>query len=81
MKVDLRIPKKFVIYQKWSVFSNFDNEVDYNVASWIQGKNYCAEFTASNFHGLVWWNDELGYWCDEIWQDRVHKSSYMAERL
>ncbi|MCS3531225.1 hypothetical protein [Chryseobacterium sp. JUb7] len=81
MKVDLRIPKKFVIYQKWSVFSNFDNEVDYNVASWIQGKNYCAEFTASNFHGLVWWNDELGYWCVEIWQDRVYKSSYMAERL
>ncbi|MFS4474709.1 hypothetical protein [Chryseobacterium sp. T20] len=51
------------------------------MASWIEGKNYCAEFTASNFHGLVWWNDELGYWCVEIWQDRVYKSSYMAERL
>lgn len=61
MKVDLRIPKEFVLFQKGSIFSNFDNEVGHNVVSRIAGKNYFAEFTAKNFHGLVWWDDELGY--------------------
>ena len=81
MQADLRIPKGFILYQKGSIFSNFDNRLDYNVACWIEGKDYYAEFTAYNFLALGWWNDQLGYWCVEIWQSSLFQNTYMAENL
>ncbi|MGK6342533.1 hypothetical protein ACMGDK_09855 [Chryseobacterium sp. DT-3] len=82
MKVDIRIPETFKLYSNnGPLYSNFDNELNLEVADEIWNKPLIAEFIAYNFHGLVWWDDKLGYWCIEILQNKLYKGTYISEEL
>lgn len=71
MKAQIRLPHSFLHYRKGSIYSNFDNELNDEVTAAIQNMPLVADMTATNYHGLVWFSDELGYWCIEIWQNNM----------
>jgi hypothetical protein len=63
-----RIPSDYKRIEK-TVMSNFDDSIDFEIAERLKSGRICAEYTAWNFFGIVWW-DKMSYKC-EIW---VHKS-------
>lgn len=81
MKATIRLPDNFTPYRSDGIFSNLTNEIDYQVAEAIQYKPLSAALTAWDFFGVVWWNDEIGYWCIEIWQFNQYKATHIAETL
>jgi len=62
-------------------YSSFDNELNCKVAAAIQNTALVADMTATNYHGLVWFSDELGYWCIEIWQNNMFVQTHLADDL
>ena len=81
MIVEIRLPAGYSLYKNEVIFSNFDNEIKYEVADFIKNKNLAAEFTAWDYHGIVWWNDELGYWCIEVWRHNIYRVTHLSETL
>lgn len=82
MKAEIRIPENFKLYSiKGPLYSNFDNELNMEIANEILNKPLIAEFIAYHFHGLIWWNDKLEYWCVEVSQNNLYKGSYISEEL
>jgi hypothetical protein len=38
-------------------------------------------FFEEEFHCKVWWNDELGYWCGELYVKWEYVDTYICETL
>jgi len=81
MKAAIRLPDSFTEYRSDSIFSNLTNETDYQVAKAIKYKPLSAALTAWDYFGVVWWNDDIGYWCAEIWQFNKYKATHISEFL
>lgn len=77
----IRLPDYFTPYKSDTIFSNFTDEIDYLVAEEIKYKPLSAPLTAWDYFGLVWWNDDIGYWCVEIWQFNKYKTTHISEHL
>lgn len=51
-----------------SVMSNFDHEIDSEIAERLKTEHAYALYTAWNFCGNVWWGRET--YCCEVWRFR-----------
>lgn len=82
MKAEIRLPTNFTLHcSKGTLYSNFDHELNLEVAEEIKNKPLAAEYIAHNFHGSIWWNEEIGYWCIEISQNKLYKGTYISEEI
>lgn len=81
MKVDIRIPEHFKPYRSEEVYFNLTPKIYWEVVDFIRNKPLSAAITAWNYFGIVWWQDELGYWGIEIWQKNQWIATYMQEDL
>jgi hypothetical protein len=83
MKVDIRLPQHFIEHLSLgdSIISNFDNSINQEIENAIKGKPLFSRYDALHFNAKIWWNDDLGYWCGEVWAYRKFVKSYLAETL
>lgn len=81
MKAAIRRPDNFSPYKSDGIYSNLTSEIDYLVAEYIKFKPLSAALTARDYFGIAWWNDNIGYWCVEIWQSNMYKATYISELL
>ncbi|MDB5156148.1 MAG: hypothetical protein JWR50_855 [Mucilaginibacter sp.] len=81
MKTEIRKPRNLNEYPGDAIISNLTNQIDQQIATVIKGNNYFSRYAAWNFNGIVWWNDELGFWCAEVWKFNNYVASYLAESL
>ncbi len=81
MKCELRLPTSFKEYIGGAIISNFDNSIDPEIEEIIKNKPLFSRYTAHHFNGIIWWNDDLGYWCGEVWILKKYVASYLAEKL
>ncbi|WP_341836917.1 hypothetical protein WJU16_03385 [Chitinophaga pollutisoli] len=79
MKAEIRLPDNFTEYRSDGIFSNLTNEIDYLVVKAIKYKPLSAALTAWDYFGVVWWDDDIGYWCVEIWQFNKYKTTHISE--
>lgn len=57
------------------VMSNFDHEVDKEVAKKIQDGGYYASYPAWNFHGVVWYDKTESMYRCEVWTYRQYQKT------
>jgi len=50
-------------YSGDTIISNLTGQIDLEIELKIKSTNYLSRYSAWNFNGRIWWNDELGYWC------------------
>jgi hypothetical protein len=81
MQSTRRLPEEFKEYNKQSIYSNLTDEVSDDIVKAIYCKPFFSRYSAWNFNGIVWWDDEIGYWCIEISKYKEYQSSYIAETL
>ena len=81
MKTEIRLPINFKEFPGFPIISNFDNSINAEIETAIKNKALFSRYSAWNFNGIVWWHDELGYWCAEVWVHRKYLVSYLAENL
>ena len=81
MKAEIRKPQSITEYPGNAIISNLTNQIDQQIAAAIKSTNFFSRYAAWNFNGIIWWNDELGYWCAEIWRFNNYVASYLAETL
>lgn len=81
MKTTLKVPLDFLPFSDEPVISNLTGEVNVVIAEAIKNKKLFAYYTAWNFHGIIWWDDRIGYWIAEISVLRKYAGSYLAETL
>lgn len=61
------------------VMSNFDGIIDREIESRLKSENVHAGYSAWNFHGNVWYQDER-FHC-EIWRYQCYTETISAETL
>ena len=71
-----RIPEGYEEIEE--VMSNFDREVDQEVADQLKSGKYFAPYPGWNFYGRVWWEDE---WFCEVWVQGSYDGTYNASTL
>ncbi len=81
MKTDIRLPGHFKQVVGEALLSNKDASIDYLRAMRIMGTPFFGTFAAWNYFGKLWWNDDLGYWCVEIWKHRDYQVTHLCETL
>lgn len=73
-----RVPEDFVDCGE-TVMTNFDGSIDEEVAANIKDKPYYADYTAWNFYGQVWYQDEK--WCCAIMTYGSYQETLVADTL
>ncbi len=61
---NLRKPDNFELYDE-GIMSNFDHEIEHDVANKIKGKKLYSTYSGWNFCGYVWWQNNE--WHCEVW--------------
>jgi hypothetical protein len=62
-----------------AVMSNFDHEINIEIANKLREGGYYADYSAWNFHGEVWYDD--GKWKCEIRRYHRHIKTIVADTL
>ena len=81
MKSELRLPTDFKEYPGDAIVSNLDNSINPEIEEAIKSKPLFSRYSAFHFNGIIWWNDNIGYWCGEVWVLKKYVASYLAENL
>lgn len=81
MKCTLRCPYHFTKYNEDAIVSNFLGAVDKDIEAAIKGKPFYSSYAAWHFNGIIWWNDEIGYWCGSVITFMQYQASYLAETV
>lgn len=74
MDTQFRLPEKFTEYDGEAIMSNFDGQIDKDVATEIKGKKLFSRYSGWNFNGKVWWQNDLWHcevWCYQSWRQTV----------
>lgn len=74
----MKRPADFTEYPD-AIMSNFDREIDYKVAEQIKSKPFFSQYSAWNFCGYVWWQNEK--WHCEIWTHHAIRETISADTL
>lgn len=81
MKCDLRLPTNFKEHSGDAIITNIDYSINSEIQKVIKNQPLFSRYTARNFNGIVWWNENIGFWCAEVWVFRKYVASYLAETL
>jgi hypothetical protein len=81
MRCKLRLPFDFKEYGTDAIVSDFDNLIDHEIEKAIKDRPLFSRYSSLHFNAKVWWNDELGYWCGEVFVSKEYIASYLAETL
>jgi hypothetical protein len=81
MKAEIRMPRHLIEYSGDALITNLTGKIDQDIELKIKGSNHFSRYSAWNFNGLVWWNDELGFWRIEVWQYNNYVATYLADTL
>jgi len=68
-------------YPDDAIISNLTGLINQEIEQKIKGSDYFSRYSAWNFNGRIWWNDEIGYWCCEVWQYNNYVATYLADNL
>lgn len=66
-----KVPKSYAEYSE-DVMSNFDGEIDEQVAKLLKKRNIFSRYPAWNFNGKVWFDKKSKEYCCETWRYHVH---------
>lgn len=77
-KAHIRIPEDFDDFGD-AVMSNFDHEINNEIAEKIKGKKYFSQYAGWNFCGYCWW--QAGKWHCEIHVYRCYQKTISATTL
>ena len=74
MDTPIRLPENFSEYDGDTLMSNYDNRIEKEIANSIKGKELYGHYSAWDFSGRVWWqNDQwrCEVWCYQSWRQTV----------
>lgn len=74
-----RLSKDFSEYGGDEIMSNFDGRVVQETADKIKGKPLFSTYSAWNFNGRVWWNNEK--WLCEVWIYKTYIETVICDNL
>jgi DNA modification methylase len=75
-----RIPENYIKHDD-DIMSNFDHDIDNNVAEELKQTDQYAQYSGWNFCGEIWWDKESKKWCCEIWTHAFYRETYESDSL
>lgn len=75
----LRIPDDFDEYHGEEIMSNFDYTIISETENAIKGQKLFSRYSAMNFNGIVWWENDL--WHCEVWRFKSYQQTFSSESL
>lgn len=75
----IRLPEDFELCVGNPIMSNFDGAIEQEIADVIIGKPLYSNYTAWNFCGYVWWQDNK--WHCEVWHFGAYVDTFSSETL
>ena len=79
MNDNYRMPKDFYEFQGEGIMSNYEREINQEIAEAIKGKNMFSRYSGWNFSGLVWW--ENGEWFCEVFTYGFFQETFVGDTL
>jgi hypothetical protein len=83
MKGKVHIPHDFMLFEESDDVFLVDEygDIKEDVKNAIYLKPFFSHLFSNDIYCTVWWNDELGYWCGEVYVNYEYLDTYIFESL
>lgn len=79
--IQIKVPVNFVELPAKDTIIDYEGNVNVEIADKIRRANFFSRYPAVDFHGIVWWHAELGYWAIQIIQIGAYRETLLGKYL